>query len=368
MKIPFLSLEHIHQKIKKELLISIENIIDKNHFILGEELTQFEQSWAKYTNVKNCIGVANGLEALTIALKALEINQNDEIIVPSNTYIATLLAVSNIGAKPILVEPDEKTYNINPALIEEKITKKTKAIIPVHLYGQACAMDKILELSNRYNLFIIEDNAQAQGATYNNQKTGSFGIINATSFYPGKNLGALGDAGAITTNDTEIAKKAFLLRNYGSNKKYYNEIKGLNSRLDEIQAAVLNIKIKHLENWNKERNSIADYYLNNLKGIGDIILPTTEEKSSHVYHQFVIRTKYRDKLIEHLTKKNIQTLIHYPIPPHFQKAYPELAKLKGKLVIAENLSKSILSLPIYPGLKEIELDYIINSINDFFHV
>ncbi|HMG15960.1 MAG TPA: DegT/DnrJ/EryC1/StrS family aminotransferase, partial [Saprospiraceae bacterium] len=304
-------------------------------------------------------------DALHIALKTLNIGLNDEVIVPSNTYIASALAVSFTGAKPVFVEPNENTYNINPSLIEDKITSKTKAILPVHLYGQACEMDLIIELAEKYNLNIVEDNAQAQGAMYRNMKTGSMGIINGTSFYPGKNLGALGDAGAITTNSSELDKKARSWRNYGSPQKYYNDVLGFNSRLDEIQAALLTLKLEHLDKWIIVRQRIAARYLNNLGKCDWLKLPVTAQNATHVYHLFVITTVQRDKLQAYLQKNGIDTLIHYPLPPHLQQAYKHLNLIKGDLPIAEKLANECLSLPMYIGLTDQEVDYVCDIILKF---
>jgi len=353
--------------IKAEILPNFEQFIDKGWYVLGQQVTQFEKEFANFCSTKYCSGVANGLDAIIIALKTLNIGNGDEVIVPSNTYIATWLAVSFVGAKPIPVEPRIDTYNINPELIERAITAKTKAIIPVHLYGQCCEMDAIMQIAQKYNLYIIEDNAQAQGATYNGKITGSFGFINATSFYPGKNLGAFGDAGAITTNDEYLWSKANVIRNYGSEKKYYNEIRGMNSRLDELQAGLLSIKLKHLSKWNNERVAIAKQYLKELKGVGDLILPVLAGSSTSVFHLFVVRSQQRYALQEFLTKNGVDTLIHYPIPPHLQHAYNDLQIKKGSLPVAETIADSCLSLPIFPGLTDAEVDYICNIIKQFYN-
>ena len=352
--------------IKAEILPNIEQFIDKGWYVLGEQVKQFESEYAEYCATKYCSGVANGLDAIIIALKALNIGEGDEVIVPSNTYIATWLAVSYVGATPVPVEPRIQTYNINPELIEQAITPKTKAIIPVHLYGQCCEMEAIMQIAQQHNLYVVEDNAQAQGASYGGKITGSFGHINATSFYPGKNLGAFGDAGAITTNDESLWQKANTIRNYGSNKKYYNELKGMNSRLDELQAGLLSIKLKHLNKWNQEREQIARLYSEALNGVGDLILPDLANDASSVYHLFVIRTNQRDALQQYLTENNIGTLIHYPLPPHLQQAYQDMRFKKGDFPIAEQIAKTCLSLPIYPGLQKQEIDYIADRINMFF--
>ncbi|GAB4450954.1 MAG: DegT/DnrJ/EryC1/StrS family aminotransferase [Bacteroidia bacterium] len=364
--IPFLSFEKMHNTIKSEMQKAFEEVYDSHWYILGKKVETFEKQYAEYSQVKYCAGVGNGLDAIIIALKTLNIGKGDSVIVPSNTYIATWLAVSYVGAEIIPVEPDEKTYNINPNLIEQSIKANTKAIIPVHLYGQICEMDKIMSLAKKHNLYVIEDNAQAQGTLHKGKKSGSFGHINATSFYPGKNLGALGDAGAITTNDEELYVKAKTIRNYGSQKKYYNEIKGINSRLDELQAAFLSVKLKYLDEWNKERNQIAQWYFDYLKDIPQIILPFIHKDCTSNFHLFVIRTEKRDELQNFLSQNNIGTLIHYPIPPHLQEAYKELGYQKGDFPIAEKIAETCLSLPMYPGLSQTDVEYISSVIHKFF--
>ncbi len=366
MEIPFLSFDNMHTRIKAEMCSAFEKVYDSHWYIMGNSLNTFEKNYASFCNTDYCCGVANGLDAIIISLKALNIGQGDEVIVPSNTYIATWLAVSYVGAKPIPVEPRADTYNIDPTLIERAITPATKAIIPVHLYGQACEMDQIMPIAQKHNLFVIEDNAQAQGARCKGQITGSFGNINATSFYPGKNLGALGDAGAITTNDKELYNKANVIRNYGSEKKYYNMIKGINSRLDEMQAAFLDVKLKYLNEWNRERNEIATYYNEGLKNVTDIILPVTANECTSVFHIYMIRTKRRDELQEFLRNKGIGSLIHYPVPPHMQEAYKEMDCKKGDFPIAEEIANTCLSLPLYPGLTHAQVDYITDMIASFF--
>lgn len=364
-KIPFLSFE-TNTLLKKDFLNAVEKIIDRNWYILGNEVKTFEIDYARFNTTSYCLGVGNGLDAIIISLKAAGIGKNDEVIIPSNTFIATLLAVSYVGAKPVLVEPKIDTYNIDPDKIEEALTDKTKAIIPVHLYGQACEMDKILKIAKKNNLIIIEDNAQSQGATFAGQLTGSFGDINATSFYPGKNLGALGDAGAITTNNEELFITASKLRNYGSAQKYLHEIKGVNSRLDEIQAAFLKIKLRHLSDWNEKRIETARTYSRLLTGVEDIILPKEASNATSVYHLYVIRTKKRNELKEYLLKNGIETIIHYPIPPHLHKAYSDLNYKKGYFPIAEEIAETCLSLPIYPDIKEEEIFYICETIKKYF--
>lgn len=366
MQIPYLQLQHQNAPIKQQLLDAVSGVIDGSWYILGKKVETFEAAYAAFSHVKYCRGVANGLDALILSLKALNISEGDEVIVPSNTYIASWLAVSYTSATPVPVEPRITTYNINPDLIEEKITSRTRAIMPVHLYGQACEMEAIMKIAAKYNLSVVEDNAQAQGALYKDAITGSIGHINATSFYPGKNLGALGDAGAVTSNDEELIRKVTMLRNYGSEKKYYNEVQGINSRLDEMQAALLEVKLQHLDAWTKERLLLAKQFDERLKGVGDIIVPATAQYASHVYHIYMIRTARRDALQEHLQKQGVGTLIHYPLPPHLQKAYSELQRKAGDYPIAELIAKTCLSLPLYPGLTTAEVDYICESIRSFF--
>lgn len=366
-KIKFFDFTFMNESVKDEIFNTFESFYDEQSYIMGKGLIDFETSYAQYSKTDFCIGVANGLDAIILCLKVLNIGKNDEVLVPSNTYIATWLAVTSVGAKPIPVEPRISTYNINPENIPCLITNKTKAIIAVNLYGQPCEMDELLSIANKFNLYLIEDNAQSQGATYKNKKTGSFGIINATSFYPGKNLGALGDAGAITTSQFDLYSNVKTLRNYGSNKKYYNEVIGVNSRLDEIQARILQIKLNKLDFWNNERIKIANLYYANLKNIEQIELPIFISDTQHVYHQFVIRTKFRDKLIDFLISKGVSTLIHYPIPPHLQLAYKNLDFKKGDFPVAEEISETCLSLPIYPGLKNDDILYVTESIRSFFN-
>lgn len=366
MKIPFLSFDNANAIIKKDIINAFEQFFDKASYILGNEVEKFENAYAKYNQVKHCVGISNGLDALHIALKTLNIGVGDEVIVPSNTYIATALAVSYVGATPVFVEPNINTYNINPSKIEAATTRKTKAIIPVHLYGQCCEMEAIQAIANKHHLYIVEDNAQSQGASYNSRLAGSWGNINGTSFYPGKNLGALGDAGAITTNNEQLAHKATVLRNYGSQKKYYNETIGHNMRLDECQAAFLSVKLKHLADWTAQRQQIANWYNEALENIGDLILPVTAKNATHVYHLYVIRTQKRDALQQHLTQQGIGTLIHYPIPPHLQQAYANLKYKKGDFPIAETIANTCLSLPLWPGMTQTVVQQVAKNIQQFF--
>jgi dTDP-4-amino-4,6-dideoxygalactose transaminase len=367
MKIPFLSFEKMNADVKQATLDSFEHFFDSGWYVLGEQVKQFEKNYALFNKTAYSVGVANGLDALIIALKTLNIGSGDEVIVPSNTYIASWLAVSYVGAIPIPVEPRMGTYNINPDLIEASITPRTKAIMPVHLYGQCCEMDTIMAIANKHHLYVVEDNAQSQGATYNNILTGSFGDINGTSFYPGKNLGAFGDAGALTTNNEWLKQRAQVIRNYGSEKKYYNQELGINSRLDEVQAGFLSIKLNHLDQWNTERNAIAQHYIQSLGNLQDLVLPTIAPNATSVFHLFVVRTSKRNQLQDFLTSNDIGTLIHYPVPPHLQEAYKSLQYKEGDFPIAEEIAHTCLSLPIFPGMTTEQIDTVCTSIKQFFH-
>lgn len=355
----------MHSAIKAEMLNAFEAVYDSNWYVMGEQLQSFETEYALFSQTKHAVGVSNGLDALTLSLKALEVGPGDEVIVPSNTYIATALAVSHVGATPVFVEPNIVTYNIDSSKIEEAVSSKTKAIMPVHLYGQACEMDKILSVAQKHGLKIVEDNAQAHGAAFNGKITGSWGDVNGVSFYPGKNLGAIGEAGAVTSNSKELADKILKLRNYGSEKKYYNEEKGFNMRLDELQAALLRVKLKYLLNWTEQRQQLASWYFDELKDVEGIVLPKTDHLATHVYHLFVIRTNRRETLQEYLTGKGIGTLIHYPVPPHLQRAYQELGYKKGDFPIAEEIANTALSLPLWPGMTEEEVKYVAGCILKF---
>ena len=362
--ISFLDLKAVNEQYITEIEKVLHKVIKSGWYILGTEVDLFEKEFAEYCGTDHCIGVANGLDALTIILKAYGIGEGDEVIVPSNTYIASVLSVSANGADPILVEPDIASYNIDPKKIEEKITSRTKAILAVHLYGQSADMNAINQIAEKYNLKVIEDAAQAHGATYTGKRTGNLGNAAGFSFYPGKNLGALGDAGAITTNDGQLAEKIRALRNYGSHVKYENLYKGVNSRLDEIQAAILRIKLKELDRENERRREIATYYLNHINN-SKIILPkiVNQELSSHVWHLFVVRTKEREKLQSYLREKGIQTLIHYPVPPHKQQAYKEWSNLSYP--ISEQIHNEELSLPISPVQSIETTRKIVEVINSF---
>ncbi len=365
MKVPFLSFEATNEQIRTQITQAFKDVFESQWYILGNQVQQFEQAYASFNKVGHCVGVANGLDALYISLKALGISTDDEVIVPSNTYIATLLAVSYLNAKAVLVEPRLDTYNINPDFIEAAITSKTKAIMPVHLYGQCCEMDAIMTIAEKYGLYVVEDNAQSQGSSYKGRLAGSFGNVNGTSFYPGKNLGALGDAGAVTTGDAALAEKIRVLRNYGSQKKYYNEVIGHNMRLDELQAAFLLVKLQYLNDWTEQRQQIALWYNEELMDIEEIVLPTIADGASHVYHLYVIRCTNRDALQKHLAEKGVGTLIHYPIPPHLQKAYSFLGHKKGAFPVAEEIADTCLSLPMWPGMTKQDVIKVTSAIKDF---
>ena len=365
MNIPFLSFG-FHDTIRTELQNASNRVIYSGWFINGKEVAAFEEEWAQYLGCQSSIGVSNGLDALILSLKALGIGDGDEVIVPSNTYVATALAATHVGATPVFVEPNIETYNIDPERIDAAISNKTKAIMPVHLYGQAAEMTAIMELASKHGLFVIEDNAQAQGAQHKGQMTGTFGHCNGTSFYPGKNLGALGDAGAVSTNNPDLVHKVKVLSNYGSQKKYYNEVIGHNNRLDEMQAAFLRVKLPHLNEWTAQRQAIASAYLEGLQGIGDLVLPATHPDSTHVYHLFVVRTNRRDELAQYLNERGIGTLIHYPVPPHLQECYKSLGYKRGDFPIAEEIADTALSLPIWPGIDSKNVLHLVTAINQFF--
>lgn len=364
MKIPFVTFIPMEKELDKELRDAFSRVYSRSRYIEGVEDISFENAFAKYCDGKYCIGVGNGLDALFLSLKAIGVKEGDEVMVPSNTYIATALAVSYVGATPVFVEPDIRTYNIEPSRIEEKITKKTKVIMPVHLYGQPCDMDPIMDIAKKYNLFVIEDCAQAHGALYKGKVIGSFGNAAGFSFYPGKNLGALGDAGAIVTNDKELADKVRALGNYGSDYKYHHIFKGNNSRLDELQAAFLAAKLPYLNKMNEERRRIAGMYLDGINN-EEIILPYIPEYAEPVWHIFAIRCKRRDELEKFLNDAGIGTNKHYPIPMHLQECYKELGYKEGDFPIAEDISATELSIPMYYGMTDEEVLYVIDKVNEF---
>lgn len=366
MQIPFVSFAEMNRTIRADIMEAFETFFDRSFYILGPEVEAFELAYSKQTQVTHTIGVSNGLDALHIALRTLGVGPGNEVIVPSHTYIATWLAVSYVGAIPVPVEPDAVSYNLDPYRIEAAITSRTKAIMPVHLYGQACNMPAIMTIAQKHGLFVIEDNAQAQLASFQGQITGSFGHMNATSFYPGKNLGALGDAGAVTTSDENLAAKARMLRNYGSRQKYVHEEIGYNMRLDECQAAFLRIKLQHLADWTKQRQQIAAWYGERLLGIGDLVLPAVADGATHVYHLYVVLTASREKLQAYLAERGVGTLIHYPIAPHQQDAYGALGYQDADLPLATQLAAQVLSLPIWPGMTEQMVDYITDQVRGFY--
>ena len=364
MKIPFVSFLPMEKELDKDLRAAFERVYTRSWYIEGAEDEAFEKAFAEYCGIDYCVGVGNGLDALVMALKGLGVGAGDEVIVPSNTYIATALAVTYVGATPVFVEPDIRTFNINPALIEAAITEKTKAIMPVHLYGQACDMDPIMEIARKHNLFIVEDCAQAHGATYKGNKIGTFGDAAGFSFYPGKNLGALGDAGATITNNKELADKIRAYGNYGSDYKYHHFYKGNNSRLDEMQAAFLAAKLPHLERMNVERRRIAQMYLDSIKN-PEVVLPFVPDYAVPVWHIFGIRCKRREEFEKFLNEKGIGTNKHYPIPMHLQDCYKDLGFKEGDFPIAEKISSTELSIPMYYGMTDEQIQYVIDCINEF---
>lgn len=362
MKVPFLNLQAAYLELKSEFIEATNRVLSSGWYILGPEVESFESEFASYCQADHCIGVGNGLDALILSLKAINVGAGDEVLVPSNTYIATWLAVSHCGAIPVPIEPNECTYNLDPKLIESVISKKTKAIIPVHLYGQPADLDPILEIAAKYDLKVIEDAAQCHGAKYKGKRIGSHGDVVTWSFYPGKNLGAFGDGGAVTTNNNDIAHKIKLLRNYGSQKKYYNDVIGLNSRLDPLQAAILRIKLKHLDEWNQRRQKIARKYLQNLDP-SKFKLPYVEEYVDSVWHLFVVVLDRRSKFQEHMNESGISTVIHYPIPPHRQKAYNRMNIKENQIAMSTSLASKVISLPIGPHLKDEQVNYVIEKAN-----
>lgn len=364
MNIPFVTFKPMEKELATDINDAFRRVYSNSMYINGDEVKAFEEEYSRFHSVKYTIGCGNGLDALMLSLKALGIKEGDEVIVPSNTYIATALAVSYVGATPVFVEPNIDTYNIDSDLIEKAITNKTKAIIPVHLYGQPCDMDPIMAIAKKYNLYVIEDCAQAHGATYKGKLIGTFGDSAGFSFYPGKNLGALGDAGAVITNNKEIACKVKALGNYGSDYKYHHIYKGNNSRLDEMQAAFLRAKLPHLDRMNEHRRAVAAKYIDGIVNPA-IILPKVIDGVKPVWHIFAIRTSKRDELADYLSEKGIGTNKHYPIPIHMQGAYKELNIPEGALPIAEEISKTQLSLPMYYGMTDEEVQYVIDALNDF---
>ena len=361
MRVPFLDLQAPYRELKAEIDSAVARVLASGWYILGEEVEAFEKDFAEYCSVRHGVGVANGLDALHLALRAMDVGPGDEVIVPSNTYIATWLAVSHTGAKPVPVEPSEYTYNLDPDEIEAAITQRTKVILPVHLYGQPSDLDPILDIARRHGLRVLEDAAQAHGARYKGRRIGAHGDAVAWSFYPGKNLGAMGDGGAVTTNDDDIADKIRMLRNYGSREKYVNKERGFNSRLDPLQAAILRVKLQYLDEWNARRSAIADRYLQGLTGSG-LILPSVPDWADPVWHLFVIRHPQRVELQKDLADAGIGSLIHYPIPPHKQQAYSELGFPADAFPIASRMASEVLSLPMDPQLQVSQVEDVITAV------
>lgn len=364
MNVPFVSFKPLEKELDGQMRAAFQRVYENSWYIGGREDDAFEKAFAAYCGCDYCVGVGNGLDALMLALKALGIGKGDAVIVPSNTFIATALAVTYVGADPVFVEPDIRTYNIDPAKIEEKITERTKAILPVHLYGQAADMDPILAMAEKYHLYVVEDCAQAHGATYKGKTVGSFGDAAGFSFYPGKNLGALGDAGAVVTNDAALAEKVRTLGNYGSDRKYHHIYQGNNSRLDELQAALLSAKLPHMNRVNENRRETAGKYLAGIRN-PQIVLPYVLPDTVPVWHLFAVRCRHRDALAAYLAEKGIGTNRHYPIPIHMQDCYANLGIATGSLPIAEEISATELSLPMYYGMTDGEIQYVIDCVNTF---
>lgn len=372
--LPFVDFASPYQELKDELDDAYFRFMQSAWYVLGKEVEGFEQEYAAYCGSKHCIGVGNCLDAMHLVLRAWGIGVGDEVIVPSNTYIATWLAISHAGATPVPVEPDPRTFNLDPDRIAAALTPRTRAIMPVHLYGQPADMDPIMTLAAKHGLKVLEDAAQAQGARYKERRVGSLGHAAGHSFYPTKNLGAFGDAGAVTTDDAELAEKVRMLRNYGSKRRYYNEVKGINSRLDELQAAFLRVKLRHLDEWNRRRTKIADLYFSQLSTLNtQPVLPFVPPWANPVWHLFVIRHPQRDLLREHMTKECVDTLIHYPIPPHLSGAYAEIGMVprsrtpnpKCSLPVSEIIASSVLSLPIGPHMSESQVNAVTSAVLSF---
>lgn len=361
MNVPFLSLAPVYAELGSELDAAFARVMRKGWFVLGEEVELFEREFAAYCGTRHCIGVGNGLEALTLVLRAWGIGPGDEVIVPSNTYIATWLAASHAGATPVPVEPVEATYNLDPQRLEAAITPRTRALLPVHLYGQPADMGPIVEIARRRGVKVLEDCAQSQGARYRGKRAGALGDAAGFSFYPGKNLGAFGDAGAVTTDDDELAQALRCLRNYGSTVKYHNEVKGFNSRLDELQAALLRPRLAALDAWNARRTRVAQRYLREFQGTG-LGLPVETEGVESVWHLFVVRTRHRRELQESLASRGVGTMVHYPIPPHLQPAYAEMGLRRGTFALSEAIHEEVLSLPMGPHLSDEQVDHVVVSV------
>ncbi len=365
MNIPFVDLQTQYQGLKPDVDAAVLAVMQRGDFILGRAVVEFEKAFAEYCGAEYCVGVDSGYSALELIIRAYDIGPGDEVITAANTFIATTLAISNAGATPVLVDCDPKTYNLDANKIEAAITSRTKAIMPVHLYGQTADMDAILAIARKHNLYVFEDAAQASGARYKGRMAGSLGDAAAFSFYPGKNLGAYGDGGAVTTNDADIAEKIRLLRNIGQKVKYFHEVKGFNNRLDTMQAAVLGVKLPHLDGWNENRRHAAAAYAEQLADL-PMVTPTTADYAEHIFHLYVVRVENREPLMEYLKERGIATGLHYPIPIHLQPAYAELGYERGDFPVTEAYAETILSLPIFPELDEVKVAYVTNAIRDYF--
>ncbi len=366
MKIKFVDLNRQHDLYKDELLQAITAVLDKGDFILGDAVKEFEKSFSDYIGCQYAVGVDSGSSALSLALKTIDIRNGDEVITVPNTFISTAYAISDCGGKPVFVDVEERTQLMDISMVESAVTSKTKAIIPVHLFGQMVDMNSLMKIAKKHNLFVIEDSCQAHGASQNGKKAGSIGDLACFSFYPGKNLGAFGDAGMVTTSNKAYYEKLMLLRNNGSIKKYYHKLKGRNARLDNIQAAVLKVKMEYLNEWNQKRKRIADMYSQSFNEVGDLKLPTIKEGNKSAYHLYVVRTKFRDELFDYLYSRGIETIIHYPIPIHLQEAYTDLLLKRDSFPITEMLANEILSLPLHPELLNEDIDYIISKVKGYF--
>ncbi|MCH9695879.1 MAG: DegT/DnrJ/EryC1/StrS family aminotransferase [Gammaproteobacteria bacterium] len=360
-RVPFLDLRAAYNELQQEIDEAVQRVLKSGWYILGPEVESFESRFARYVDSSYCVGMANGLDALHLALRALGVESGDEVIVPSNTYIATWLAVSQCGAVPVIVEPDPTTYNLDPELLEAAITSRTKVILPVHLYGQPADLDPILSVAKKHGLRVLEDAAQSHGARYRGRRVGSHGDVVAWSFYPGKNLGAMGDGGAVTTSDSSLAERIRVLRNYGSKEKYVNEVQGYNSRLDPIQAAILNVKLEHLDEWTSRRSGVAQQYIDGLSN-ADIVIPHVPEWADPVWHLFVVQHERRDALQKKLRANGVDTLIHYPISPHQQCAYRGMGLSEDAFPIAASLARRVLSLPISPHHSEKQIDAVVSAV------
>jgi dTDP-4-amino-4,6-dideoxygalactose transaminase len=365
MKVPFLDLEAVYAELEAELDEAVRRTLSSGWYVLGREVAAFEAEFAAYCEARHCVGVANGLDALHLIMRALGIGPGDEVLVPSNTFIATWLAVTYAGATPVPVEPDDQTYNLDPGQLEAAINERTRAVIPVHLYGQPADMDAINEIAARYGLKVIEDAAQAHGARYKGRRVGALGTAAAFSFYPGKNLGALGDGGAVVTDDAALAERVRLLGNYGSRTKYVHELPGFNSRLDELQAALLRAKLPRLDEWNERRRRAAEFYCQTLEGVAGLRLPRVPAWAEPVWHLFVVRHPERERLRAHLAAAGVGTIIHYPCPPHLQPAYAKLGYAQGQCAVAERMAAEVLSLPLGPHLRAAEAQYVVEQLAAF---